>query len=111
MNAYCQQTLGWIRSEAFNSINVRTPKMPSQNKNHGNREPKLEKVRTLPSECKWETCIFFSICLLILGSYFIKESTSSVSVKFTFKTSIIEMPAMLIIVAQDARFGEYIALS
>ena len=43
---------------------------------------------------------------------FIKESTSSVSVKFTFKTSIIEMRAMLlIIVAQDARFGEYIALS
>ena len=40
---------------------------------------------------------------------FIKESTSSVSVKFTFKTSIIEMRAILIIVAQDARFGEYIA--
>ena len=42
---------------------------------------------------------------------FIKESTSSVSVKFTFKTSIIEMRAMLIIVAQDARFGEYIAVN
>ena len=42
---------------------------------------------------------------------FIKEFTSSVLVKFTFKTSIIEMPPMLIIVAQDAQFGEYIALS
>ena len=42
---------------------------------------------------------------------FIKESTLSASVKFTFKTSIIEIPAMLIIVAQDTRFGEYIALS
>ena len=34
---------------------------------------------------------------------FIKESTL---VKFTSKTSIIEMPAMLIIVTEDARFGE-----
>ena len=42
---------------------------------------------------------------------FIKESTSSVSVKFTFETSIIEMCAMLIIVAQDARFDEHIAFS
>ena len=40
---------------------------------------------------------------------FTKESTS-VSVKFTFETSIIEMPTMLIIVAQDAKFAEYIAL-
>ena len=36
---------------------------------------------------------------------FIKESTT-VSVKSTFETSIIEMPTMLIIVAQDAKFGE-----
>ena len=34
-----------------------------------------------------------------------KESTS-VSVKFTFETSIIEMPTMLIIVAQDAKFSK-----
>ena len=33
------------------------------------------------------------------------------SVKFTFKTSIIQMPAMLIIVAQDTKIGEYIDLA
>ena len=36
---------------------------------------------------------------------FIKESTS-VSVKFTFENSVIEMPTMLVIVAQDAKFGK-----
>ena len=40
---------------------------------------------------------------------FIEESTS-VSVKFTFESSITEMPTLLIIVAQDTKFGEYIAL-
>ena len=70
MKAYCQQTFRWIHfcgSEAFNSINVWTGKIfwlqISQNKNHGNREPKLVKVRTLPLECTWKTCISFSICL------------------------------------------------
>ena len=41
---------------------------------------------------------------------FIKASTS-VSVKFTFETSITEIPRTLIIDAQDAKFGDYIALS
>ena len=31
------------------------------------------------------------------------------SVKFTFKTSVIQMPARLIIVAQDTKISEYIA--
>ena len=35
---------------------------------------------------------------------------TSVSVKFTFETSVIEMPTMLIIVTKDAKFSEYIAL-
>ena len=38
---------------------------------------------------------------------FIKESTS-VSVKFTFETSIIEMSTILIIVAQDTKFGKWL---
>ena len=41
---------------------------------------------------------------------FIKESTS-VSVKFTLETSIIEMPTMSIIVAQDAKFGEFLEVN
>ena len=68
-------------------------------------EPKLAKVRSLPLECQWKIEIFVPINIGKLRCVDFKESTS-VSVKFTFETSIIETSTMLIIVDQDAKLGE-----
>ena len=62
-------------------------------------------------ECQWKTGIFFSLCLNVRKLRFvdfIKESTS-VSVKFTFETQSLKcLQCLIIIVAQDAKFGECI---
>ena len=94
MEAYCQETFGWIHfghSEALNSISLRTRKnflAINFLKQESRKQSNIGKLRFVD---------------------FIK--TSTVSVKFTFETSTTELPTLLIIVAPDTRFGEYTALS
>ena len=100
MKVYCQQTLGWIysgRSEAFNLINLWTGKtflaikfLKQESWTHRAETGKSENfVFGMPIE-DWHLSQFMSISIGKLRFVDFKESTS-VLVKFTFQTSVIEI--------------------
>ena len=112
MKAYCQQTFEWIhfgRSEVFNSINLWTGKNFSKQELWTRRAETGESEnffiwnanrRKLASSLVhaykyWKT----KICRL--------HQRSHISIiEIHIETSVIQMPTMLNVLAQDAKFGE-----